>query len=59
VISLQKLYIPIFHVVGLHGGDGLQMWRFAANVLNIQLKTADDGWSSSLGVVRGANNFSP
>jgi hypothetical protein len=41
------------------GGDGLQMWRVAANILNKQSRTADKGWSSSLGVGRGANNSSP
>ena len=32
------------------------IWRVAANKLNKQSWTADKGWSSSLGVVRGANN---
>jgi hypothetical protein len=41
------------------GGDGLQMWRVAANILNKQSRTADKRWSSSLGVGHGANNFSP
>jgi hypothetical protein len=40
-------------------GDSLQIWRVAANILNEQSWTADKGWSSSLGVGRGANNFSP
>jgi hypothetical protein len=31
--------------------DGLQMWRVAANILNNQLRTADSGWSSELGLV--------
>jgi hypothetical protein len=31
-------------------GDGLQIWRVAANILNKQSRTADSGWSSSLGV---------
>jgi hypothetical protein len=30
-----------------------------ANILNKQPRTADKGWSSNLGVVRGANNSSP
>jgi hypothetical protein len=34
-------------------GDGLQIWRVAANILNKQSRTADSGWSSSLGVGRG------
>jgi hypothetical protein len=40
-------------------GDGLQIWRVAANILNKQSRTADSGWSSSLGVGRWANNPSP
>jgi len=32
--------------------------RVAANKLNKHSRTADDGWSSSLGVGRGANNSS-
>jgi hypothetical protein len=39
------------------GGDGLQIWRVAANILNKQSRTADKVWSSSLGVGRGANKF--
>ena len=35
------------------------IWRVAANILNKQLGKADMGWSSSLGVGRGANNSSP
>ena len=34
-------------------------WRVAANILNKQSRTAEKGWSSSLGVGRGANNASP
>jgi hypothetical protein len=34
------------------GEDGLQIWRVAANILNKQSRTADTGWSSSLGVGR-------
>jgi hypothetical protein len=29
------------------------IWRVAANILNKQSRTADKGWSSSLGVGRG------
>jgi hypothetical protein len=32
------------------GGDALQVWRVAANILNKQSRTAGKGWSSSLGV---------
>jgi len=31
----------------------------SANILNKQSRTPDKGWSSRLGVWRGANNFSP
>jgi hypothetical protein len=41
------------------GRDGLQLWRLAANILNKQPRTNDKGWSSSLGVGRGANKPSP
>jgi hypothetical protein len=40
-------------------GDGLQIWRVAANILNKQSRTADSGWSSSLGVGLWGNNPSP
>jgi hypothetical protein len=36
------------------GGNGLQIWRVAAIILNKQLRTADRGWSSRSGV--GAKN---
>jgi hypothetical protein len=39
--------------------DGLQIWRVAANILNKQAWTADNGCSSKLGVGREANNSSP
>jgi hypothetical protein len=41
------------------GGDGLQIWRVTANILNKQSRTSHKRWSSSLGVGRGANNSSP
>jgi hypothetical protein len=31
------------------GGDALQLWMVVANILNKQSRTADKGWSSSLG----------
>jgi len=41
--------------------NGLQMWRVAAHIciLNKQSRTADNGWSSSWGVGRGANKSLP
>jgi hypothetical protein len=41
------------------GGDALQFWREAANILNKQSRIADKGRSSSLGVGRRAKNSSP
>jgi hypothetical protein len=41
------------------GGDGLQMWRVAVNILNKQSRTGDNGWSSNVGDAQGAKNFSP
>jgi hypothetical protein len=41
-----------------NGGDKFQIWRAAVNILNKQSWPADKGWSSSLGVGRGANNSS-
>jgi hypothetical protein len=41
------------------GGDGLQIWRMVANILNKQLRIADKGLYSSLGVEHGANNALP
>jgi hypothetical protein len=31
-------------------GDGLQIWRVTANILNKQSQTVDKGWPSSLGL---------
>jgi len=38
--------------------DGLQMWRVAENALDKESRTADKGWSSTLGVWRWASNSS-
>jgi hypothetical protein len=40
-------------------GDGFQIWKAAANILNKQSQTNDKGCSSSLDVGRGANKSSP
>jgi hypothetical protein len=29
------------------GGDDLEIWRVAANILNKKFRTADNGWSSN------------
>jgi len=41
------------------GGDGLQIRKVAVNILTKQSRTDDSGWSSNLGVGRGAYNSSP
>jgi hypothetical protein len=43
------LFLPFF----VDGGEGLQIWRVAANILNKQSWTACKGWPSSLGVGQG------
>ena len=40
-------------------GGTASIWRVAANKSNKQSRTDDEGWSSSLGVGRNANNTSP
>jgi hypothetical protein len=44
-------------------GDGLQSWRYAENILNKQLQTAGNEWSSNfglgLGIGHNANNTLP
>jgi hypothetical protein len=37
-------------------GDGLHIWRVAANILNKQSRTTNREWPSRLGVRRGAIN---
>jgi hypothetical protein len=59
----QVRWVPCYYGMArplvANGGDGLQIWRVAANILNKQSRSADKGWSSSLGVGRGAYNSSP
>jgi len=43
----------------MDGEDGLQVWRVAASILYWKaVVAADKGWSCSLGVGRGAQNYS-
>ena len=48
-----------WHILGLRMEERPPIWKVAVNKLNKQLRTADEGWSSSLGVLRGANNPFP
>ena len=55
-------WVPVttaWRVLRLRMEERPLIWRVAANKLNKQSRTADEGWSSSLGVGRGANNASP
>jgi hypothetical protein len=53
-------WVPCHHCMGrpqvADGGDGLQIWTVAASTSNKQSRTANWGWSSSLGFGRGARN---
>jgi len=56
------MWVPVttaWRVLGLRMEEWPPIWRVAVNRLNKQPRTADEGWSSSLGVGRGANNPSP
>ena len=56
------LWVPVttaWRVLRLRMEERPPIWRVAAIKLNKQSRTADKGWSSSLGVGRGANNSSP
>jgi hypothetical protein len=56
-IYIVVQWVPCHHSMAhpQDGGDGLQIWRVAANILNKQSRTADKGGSSILRVERGAN----
>jgi hypothetical protein len=56
------MWVPVttaWRVLRLRMEEGPPKWRVAVNKLNKQPRKADEGWSSSLGVGRGANNPSP
>jgi hypothetical protein len=62
-LELNNRWVPCHHSMArpqvAYGGNTLQVWRVAANILNKQSRTADKEWPTSLGVGRGANNSSP
>jgi len=41
------------------GGDGLQIWKVVANMLDEKARTADKGWALQLWDWARANNMSP
>jgi len=59
VASLLEVVVPVttaWRVLRLRIEERPPIWWVAANILYKQSRTADKGWSSSLGVGRGANN---
>ena len=59
---VRDKWVPVntaWYVLRLRKEERPPIWRVAANILNKQSRTADKGWSSSLGVGRGADNASP
>jgi hypothetical protein len=60
--SCPWMWVPVttaWRVLGLRMEEWPPIWREAVNKLNKQPRTADERWSSSLGVGRDANNPSP
>jgi hypothetical protein len=56
------MWVPVttaWRVLRLRMEERTPIWRVAVNKLNKQPRTAHEGWASSLGVERGANNPSP
>ena len=60
-VLILSAWVPVttaWRILRLRIEERPPVRRVAANKLNTQLRTADEGWSSSLGVGRGANNLS-
>jgi hypothetical protein len=56
------MWVPVttaWRVLRLRMEKRPPIWRVAVNKLNKQPRKADEGWSSSLEVGRGANNPTP
>jgi hypothetical protein len=61
-LACPWMWVPVtttWRVLRLRMEERPPIWRVAVNKLNKQPRTADKGWSSSMGVGRGANNPSP
>ena len=61
-VPMPCLWVPVttsWRVLGMQMEEWPLIWRVAVNKWNKQSRTADKGWSSSLGVGQGANNSSP
>jgi hypothetical protein len=62
IYALPWMWVPVttaWRVLRLGMEERPPIWRVAVNKLNKKPRTADEGWSSSLGVGRDANNPSP
>jgi hypothetical protein len=63
IIFIHVRWVPCHYSMarpqGADGGDTLQVWRIAVNIVNKKPQTADKGCSFSLGVGSEANNSSP
>jgi hypothetical protein len=62
-VMLSFSFAPYININPIRGSPvttaGRVFGRLAANTLNMQSRTADNGWSSSLGVWRWANYYLP
>ena len=62
ILILSHKWVPVttaWRVLRLRMEERPPIWIVASNKLNKQSRTEDEGWSSSLGLGRGANNASP
>jgi hypothetical protein len=57
--SCKDNRMTMAHVQVTEVGEGLQVWRVPANLLNKQSGTADKGWSSGLGTCQEPITFQP
>jgi len=61
-MAIRDKSVPVttvWRVLRLRIEEWPPVQRVAANILNKQSRMADKGWSSCLGVGRGASNSSP
>ena len=56
--TADYIHSTAWQVLRLRMEERPPIWRVDANILNKQSRTANKGWSSNLGVGRGAKNFS-
>ena len=61
VFRCPDKWVPVtrpWRVLWLQMEERCTIWSVAVNILNRQSRTAYKGWSSSLGIGRGTNNYS-